>query len=178
MKYMPKWFVNYSKLCWWISYLAHEYKALGYDEFLLKYSGKSRGVRGVYRRYLNAYIEYVTNKHDGIMCNMDFRIRRTLVADPCVYSLYFDHKERRLFEYGIRNAVSEMLKYGFAFDSVQEAIKRTEKSWWEYDPVELIREDICSQGVTDSELIEEEVNRVLNLGVGRGGSYVGQEEKK
>ena len=114
----PKRFVNYKKLTLFMSHLAHEFKRMGTEEFIKKY--KNFKCHGVYKKYLDGYIEYHTNKSKGITIECTEH-PKTVVVDPVVHVLYFKNKDYNIINELLPNAVPELLKRGILLTEVQEA---------------------------------------------------------
>ena len=116
----PRFFVNYTKYTLFMSFLAHEYKRLGYLRFINKYKNKKyRGLRG---RYLLSYINYLENSKNGLSINVD-KVPKKVVLDPYTYTLYFKFKDKSVLKSSIDNAIPEFLVNGLVITEVQEAVK-------------------------------------------------------
>lgn len=115
----PRRFVNYNKYTLFMSFLAHEFKRLGIEKFIEEFSNKK--YRGIYKKYLDSYIEYINNKRLGITeeCEVYPRI---LVVEPYVYKTYFKFKDREILNKALKKAVPEFLKRGILITEIQEAV--------------------------------------------------------
>lgn len=121
MNFKIRRFVSYKNLCWFMSMLAHEYKRLEYEGFISKY--RRMKYHGMHKRYLNAYIEYLTNKSNGVELRIeDINIPKHVIAEPCIYYAYFEGKDKSVISKSIPLLIPEMLKYGFLMTQVQEAV--------------------------------------------------------
>lgn len=118
----PKLFVNYSRFCLFISHLAHEYKRMGLEAFVEKYSGMK--YRGIYKNYLDAYIEYHQNKAKVVVIKYESK-SNVLVTDTIVYELYYKFGEKCIMNELSPDAVPEFLKYGFLITDVHEAVPKS-----------------------------------------------------
>lgn len=120
-----KRFVNYQDLTLFASYLAHEYKKLGYDRFVEKY--KKVKYRGIKRKYLKAYLSYLENQHNHIKVEdkediITSSLNKKLIVEPSAYQFYFKYRNKDIVNKQLSNAILEFLKEGFLFTKVQEAV--------------------------------------------------------
>lgn len=123
MRVKPRKFINYDKYCFFMSHLAHEYKRLGYTEFMKKY--KQHICFGVYRKYLDGYLDYLFNQHYGLPVERlrQEEIPKRVVLDPYTYQEYFDFKNKNILKGRLYYAIPEFLKHGILIVTVQEAVK-------------------------------------------------------
>lgn len=107
--------IDYEEYTRYMSYLAHELKRLGKDEFVKKYSGvKKTGLEG---KYLKGLIHYVGGKNYST-CRSSLR----LVLDPYTYHMYFDYNMKGILQASLKRAIPEFLQQGLLITEVQEAV--------------------------------------------------------
>jgi hypothetical protein len=102
-----------------MSHLAHEKKRLGTEAFINKY--KNINYRGIYKKYLDSYIEYLTNQNTQTQISIA-KYPNILVVDPYVYRMYFKAHSKEEFNDALNKAISEFLKRGILLVEVQEAV--------------------------------------------------------
>lgn len=114
-----KRFVNYNKWTLFTSMLAHDLKRLGIDGFNEKY--KDSKYMGIYKAYLEGYIEYINNRKSGkiIQCN---ELPKKVVLEPYVYHEYFKYKDKAALENALKKAIPEFLNRGILLTEVQVAV--------------------------------------------------------
>lgn len=120
----PKRFVNYNRYTLFISFLAHELKRLGIDNFIKTF--KNKKYYGINKKYLDGYIEYLENKKHGhsIVCNKQYN---RLVVDPYVYTAYYKYGDKSVVNRALDNAIPEFLNKGLLITETQEAVNASNK---------------------------------------------------
>ncbi len=113
-------FVNYDKYCFFMSQLAHDYKRYGLCGIEELY--KNKNLKGIYKRYYNAYMLYLKNKSkkDDIKCTT---LKKVLTIDPIHMELFKISKDKTLIEEAINASIDEFLIHGITMDKVHEAVK-------------------------------------------------------
>lgn len=120
----PKRFVNYKKYTLFMSHMAHELKRLGADRFIEKY--KPSMYKGLYRRYLTAYIEYIHNQKAESTAEC-LIYPKVLIVEPYVYNMYFKCHDKSVLKEAMQEAIPEFLKQGLLITSIQEPVDTSHK---------------------------------------------------
>lgn len=118
-------FVNYDRWTLFMSHLAHEYKRLGYSGFINKYSGAR--YHGIYKRYLEGYMEWLTNREFGIEVECKKHPIK-LVAEPYIHMCYYGFKDKNILKESMKQAIPEFLSRGLLLTEVQEAVNCTRQN--------------------------------------------------
>lgn len=120
LKYKPKFFVNYTKYTLFMSFLAHEYKRLGYLRFIEKY--KTKKYKRLNGKYLMSYISYLENSKSGNVITIN-KVPKKIVLDPYTYTMYFKFKDKTVLKDSLSKAIPEFLVNGLVITEVQEAVR-------------------------------------------------------
>lgn len=112
-------FVNYDKYCFFMSQLAHDYKR--YSLCRIEELYKNKNLKGIYKKYYNAYVLYLKSKgkKDTLKCT---KLKRVITIDPIHMELFRISKDKTLIEEAINESIDEFLIYGITMDKVHEAI--------------------------------------------------------
>ena len=113
--YRPVRNVNYDDYTLFMSTVAHDYKTLGRDNFIVKYDVSK--YRGINKRYLAGFLDYVSGieRHN---------IRKTndLVLDPYTYLMYYKYGYKDALNEELKKAIPAFLNRGLLITNVQEAV--------------------------------------------------------
>lgn len=115
----PKRFVNYTNYTLFMSFLAHEKKRLGVEEFITTF--KTRKYSGLKQKYLDSYIEYLENQLSNTQISY-VNTHKKLIVDPYTYTEYFEFKNKDIINESLKEAIPEFLKRGLLITEVQEAV--------------------------------------------------------
>ena len=113
--YRPVKDVDYDSYTLFMSSVAHDYKRLGLEEFLINYDTSK--FRGIQKRYLKGFIDYQT----GIK-RSNTRKGNDLVLDPYTFLMYFKYGDQSVLRQSLSKAISSFLNYGLLITEVQEAV--------------------------------------------------------
>ena len=116
--YRPVKDVDYDEYTLFMSKVAHEYKLLGRDGFMVKYDVSK--YRGINKRYLSGFIDYI----NGIERENN-RKTNDLVLDPYTYLMYYKYGQKDALEESLKNAIPAFLARGLLITEVQEAVNVT-----------------------------------------------------
>ncbi len=113
--YRPVKNVDYEDYTLFMSTVAHDYKSLGSEEFMVKYDVSK--YRGINKRYIAGFLDYIHGIERG-------NVRRTndLVLDPYTYHMYFTYGDKEVLKQEIKKAIPSFLNRGLLITNVQEAV--------------------------------------------------------
>ena len=113
--YRPVKNVDYEAYTLFMSTVAHDYKRLGIENFLLMYDVSKH--RGIKKRYLKGIIEYIA----GIE-RTNTRKGTDLVLDPYTYLMHFKYGDQTALQCSLEKAIPAFLNQGLLITDVQEAV--------------------------------------------------------
>ena len=113
--YRPQKNVDYESYTLFMSSVAHDYKRMGLEQFLVHYDTSKH--RGIQKRYLKGFIDYMT----GIN-RPNTRKGNDLVLDPYTFLMYFKYGDQSVLQQSLSRAISSFLNYGLLITEVQEAV--------------------------------------------------------
>ena len=102
-----------------MSQLAHDYKR--YSLCRIEELYKNKNLKGIYKKYYNAYVLYLKSKDkkDTLKCT---KLKRVITIDPIHMELFRISKDKTLIEEAINESIDEFLIYGITMDKVHEAV--------------------------------------------------------
>ena len=113
--YRPVRNVDYDDYTLFMSTIAHDYKTLGRENFIVKYDVSK--YRGINKRYLAGFLDYVSGieRHN---------IRKTndLVLDPYTYLMYYKYGDKNALNEELKRAIPAFLNRGLLITNIQEAV--------------------------------------------------------
>lgn len=113
--YRPVRNVNYDDYTLFMSTVAHDYKTLGRESFIVKYDVSK--YRGINKRYLAGFLDYVS----GIERH-NMRKTNDLVLDPYTYLMYYKYGDKDALNEELKRAIPAFLNRGLLITNVQEAV--------------------------------------------------------
>ena len=113
--YRPVKNVDYEQYTLFMSSVAHDYKSLETDEFILKYDVTK--YRGLNKRYLAGFMDYI----NGID-RQNTRRTNDLVLDPYTYLMYYKYGHKEALDQELKRAIPAFLNRGLLVTNVQEAV--------------------------------------------------------
>lgn len=113
--YRPVRNVNYDDYTLFMSTVAHDYKTLGRENFIVKYDVSK--YRGINKRYLAGFLDYVS----GIE-RQNMRKTNDLVLDPYTYLMYYKYGDKDALNEELKRAIPAFLNRGLLITNVQEAV--------------------------------------------------------
>ncbi|MBO4373874.1 MAG: hypothetical protein J5829_02095 [Lachnospiraceae bacterium] len=119
--YRPVKNVNYEEYTLFMSKVAHDYKMLDPETFIIKYDVTK--YRGLNKRYLAGFLDHVFETDKPIM-----RKTNDLVLDPYTYLMYYKYGDKKVLEEGLKKAIPAFLRRGLLITELQEAVSVTRGS--------------------------------------------------
>ncbi|MBP3242169.1 MAG: hypothetical protein J6M92_16760 [Oribacterium sp.] len=113
--YRPVKNVDYKSYTLFMSKVAHDYKVMSLDEFIMEYDVSK--CRGLNKRYLAGFWDYV----NGIE-RSNTRKTNDLVLDPYTYLMYFKYGQKDILDEELKRAIPAFLNRGLLITNVQEAV--------------------------------------------------------
>lgn len=113
--YRPVRNVNYDDYTLFMSTVAHDYKTLGRESFIVKYDVSK--YRGINKRYLAGFLDYVS----GIERH-NMRKTNDIVLDPYTYLMYYKYGDKDALNEELKRAIPAFLNRGLLITNVQEAV--------------------------------------------------------
>ena len=113
--YRPVRNVDYDDYTLFMSTIAHDYKTLGRENFIVKYDVSK--YRGINKRYLAGFLDYVS----GIERH-NMRKTNDLVLDPYTYLMYYKYGDKDALNEELKRAIPAFLNRGLLITNVQEAV--------------------------------------------------------
>ena len=113
--YRPVKDVDYQSYTLFMSKVAHDYKVMSLDEFIMEYDVSK--YRGLNKRYLAGFWDYV----NGIE-RSNTRKTSDLVLDPYTYLMYFKYGQKDILDEELKRAIPAFLNRGLLITNVQEAV--------------------------------------------------------
>ena len=113
--YRPVKDVDYEAYSLFMSTVAHDYRSMDIDHFIVKYDVSK--YRGLNKRYLAGFLDYI----NGIN-RPNTRKTNDLVLDPYTYLMYFKYGQKEVLSEELKKAIPAFLNRGLLITNVQEAV--------------------------------------------------------
>lgn len=113
--YRPIKNVDYESYSLFMSSVAHDYKSMDIDSFIIKYNVSK--YRGINKRYLAGFFDYING-----VDRQNMRRTNDLVLDPYTYIMYFKYGQKEVLKEELKKAIPAFLNRGLLITNIQEAV--------------------------------------------------------